>query len=227
MRYNIKCEPFPIVVCNLSDGEEIITEIGAMLWMSPNMEMQTQAGGIGGFFSKTLSGEHGFTNTYVSHGKGLITLGSHFAGQIVDIDITPEKDFILQKGAFLGMESGVNMSIFFRPNLVTGSFGGEGFIMHKLSGNGKVFAEVDGSLVKYQLEPGQQMIVSTGHVIGMDSTVIMDIKTVAGLKNKLFGGYGFFNTVLTGPGVIYLQTMPISKLARSIIPYLPRDDSKY
>ncbi|MDO4824764.1 MAG: AIM24 family protein, partial [Bacillota bacterium] len=123
--------------------------------------------------------------------------------------------------AFLASEPGVQLSTHFNKKLGAGLFGGEGFIMQKLSGRGMAFAEVDGELVEYTLGPGQQMIVDTGNVLGFESTVTMDIQQVKGLKNKFFGGEGFFNTVLTGPGKIWLQTMPISGVAMSIYPFLP------
>lgn len=127
----------------------------------------------------------------------------------------------MQKAAFLASEPGVQLSMHFNKKLGAGFFGGEGFIMQKLSGRGMAFAEVDGELVEYTLGPGQQMIVDTGNVLGFERTVTIDIQQVKGLKNKFFGGEGFFNTVLTGPGKIWLQTMPISGVAMSIYPFLP------
>ena len=221
MRYEIKGTPFPVVICQLEDGEQMVTERGSMVWMSPNMEMQTHGGGLGRMFSKMFSGESMFQNIYTAHGAGMIAFGSSFPGQIKEIAITPGHDMILQKSAFLAAVPGVELSIHFNQRLGAGLFGGEGFIMQKLSGRGMAFAEVDGELVEYTLGPGQQMIVDTGNVLGFESTVAMDIQQVKGLKNKFFGGEGFFNTVLTGPGKIWLQTMPISGVAMSIYPFLP------
>ena len=222
MQYEIKGGAFPVVICQLNDGEQMITEKGSMVWMSPNMEMKTSGGGVGKMFSKAFSGESMFQNIYTAcGGNALIAFGSSFPGQILALEIGPGNEIILQKAAFLASEPGVQLSMHFNKKLGAGFFGGEGFIMQKLSGRGMAFAEVDGELVEYTLGPGQQMIVDTGNVLGFESTVAIDIQQVKGLKNKFFGGEGFFNTVLTGPGKIWLQTMPISGVAMSIYPFLP------
>lgn len=225
MNYEIKGTPFPVVICKLANGERMITEKGAMVWMSPNMEMSTVGGGLGRMFSKAFSGESMFQNIYTARGDGMITFGSCFPGRIVPLEIAPRREFVLQKSAFLASTDGVELSIHFNKKLGAGFFGGEGFIMQRLSGSGMAFAEVDGELVEYDLAPGQQMIVDTGCVLGFDSTVSIDIQQVKGLKNKLLGGEGFFNTVLTGPGKIWLQTMPISNVAGAISPYIPSSGS--
>ena len=210
-----------MVICQLEDGEQMVTERGSMVWMSPNMEMQTHGGGLGRMFSKMCSGESMFQNIYTALVACMIAFVSSFPGQIKDIAITPGHDMILQKSAFLAAVPGVELSIHFNQRLGAGLFGGEGFIMQKLSGRGMAFAEVDGELVEYTLGPGQQMIVDTGNVLGFERTVAIDIQQVKGLKYNFFGGEGFFNTVLTGPGKIWLQTMPISGVAMSIYPFLP------
>lgn len=221
MRYEIKGEPFPVVVCELNDGEQMITEKGSMVWMTPNIQMKTHGGGFGKMFSRAFSGESMFQNVYTANGAGMITFGSSFPGQIKPLTITPGQDVILQKSAFLAAEPGVELSIHFRKKIAAGLFGGEGFIMQRLSGSGIAFMEIDGTLVEYQLQPGQQLVVDTGNVAGFTSGVQMDIQQVPGMKNKLFGGEGFFNTVLTGPGTVWLQTMPISSIAASIAPFVP------
>lgn len=221
MKYEIMCEPFPIVACQLEDREQMITEKGSMVWMSPNMQMDTVGGGMGKMFSKMISGESMFQNVYTANGKGMITFGSSFPGKILPIEISAGKDFILQKSAFLASEAGVQLSVHFNKKLGVGFFGGEGFIMQRLSGNGTAFVEIDGDVVEYELKAGQQIIVDTGNVAGFDSTVSIDIQSVPGVKNALFGGEGLFNTVLTGPGKIWLQTMPIVNVANSIRPYIP------
>ena len=221
MKYELKGGVFPVVVCDLNDGEKMITEKGSMVWMTPNMEMQTSGGGLGKMFSKAFSGESMFQNIYTAHGAGMIAFGSSFPGRILPIEIAPGREMILQKSSFLASEASVQLSIHFNKKFGAGLFGGEGFIMQRLSGSGIAFAEIDGELVEYDLAPGQQMIVDTGNVAGFESTVSIDIQQVAGLKNKLLGGEGLFNTVLTGPGKIWLQTMPISGVAASIRPYIP------
>lgn len=226
MEYEIKGGAFPVVICQLASGERMITEKGGMVWMSPNMEMTTSGGGMGKMFAKAFSGESMFQNIYTAKGgPGMIAFGSCFPGRILPIQIAPGREIVLQKSAFLASEAGVQMAVHFNKKLGTGFFGGEGFIMQRLSGSGMAFAEVDGELVEYDLAPGQQMIVDTGCVLGFDSTVSIDIQQVKGLKNKLLGGEGFFNTVLTGPGKIWLQTMPISNVAGAISPYIPSSGS--
>ena len=221
MQYEIKGGSFPVVECKLEDGEKMITESGSMVWMSPNMEMSTSGGGVGKMFSKAFSGENLFQNIYTANGKGLIAFGSSFPGKILPLEISAGKEFVLQNSAFLASEAGVELSIHFNKKLGAGFFGGEGFIMQKLSGNGTAFAEVDGELVAYELKEGQQIVVDTGNVLGFETSVKMDIQQVKGLKNKLLGGEGFFNTVLTGPGKIWLQTMPLYNVAMAIKPYIP------
>ena len=222
MRYEIKGGVFPIVVCYLEDGEQMITEKGSMVWQSPNVKMETSGGGLGKMFSKALSGESMFQNIYTAQGgAAMITFGSSFPGKILPIEIAPGKEIILQKKAFLASESGVKLDIHFNKKLGAGFFGGAGFIMQRLSGSGMAFAEIDGELVEYDLAPGEEMIVDTGNVAGFEPGVSIDIRQVAGIKNKLLGGEGFFNTVLTGPGKIWLQTMPISGVAEAIRPFIP------
>lgn len=222
MRYEIKGGVFPIVVCYLENGEKMITEKGSMVWQSPNIKMETSGGGLGKMFSKALSGESMFQNIYTAQGgPGMITFGSSFPGKILPVEIAPGREIILQKKAFLASESSVQLDIHFNKKLGAGFFGGEGFIMQKLSGKGIAFAEIDGELVEYDLAPGEQMIVDTGNVAGFEPGVSIDIRQVAGIKNKLLGGEGFFNTVLTGPGKIWLQTMPVSGVAEAIRPFIP------
>ena len=222
MKYEIKGGNFPVVICNLENGEKMITEKGSMAWMSPNMQMETRGGGLGKMFSKAFSGESMFQNHYTAKGgSGMIAFASSFPGEIRVLDIAPGQEFIVQKSAFLASEAGVNLSVHFQKRLGAGFFGGEGFIMQRLSGRGTAFVEIDGDLVEYVLKPGQKLIVDTGNVAGFESSVQMDIQTVPGAKNMIFGGEGIFNTVLTGPGRVWLQTMPIYNVANAIRPYIP------
>ena len=222
MKYELKGGTFPVVVCSLDNGEKMITEKGSMTWMSQNMEMTTSGGGgLGKMFSKAVSGESIFQNIYTANGNGMIAFGSSFPGQILPLEVAPGRDYIVQKSSFLASEANVELSIHFNKKIGAGLFGGEGFIMQKLSGNGMAFVEVDGELVEYELGAGQQLVVSTGYVLGYESSVSMDIQQVKGLKNKFLGGEGFFNTVLTGPGKVWLQTMPIPNVANAILPFLP------
>ncbi len=222
MEYQIKGEPLPVAICNLEAGEVMITEKGSMCWMSPNMKMETStSGGIGKAFGRMFSGESFFQNRYTAVGnQGMIAFASSFPGSIRVFDISPGKGMIVQKTAFLASESTVELSVYFQKKIGSGLFGGEGFIMQRLSGNGKAFIEIDGSAVEYELEAGQKMIVDTGYIAAMAETCKMDIQKVPGVKNMMFGGEGVFNTVVTGPGKIILQTMPISSVAASIRPFM-------
>ncbi|MBR3295897.1 MAG: TIGR00266 family protein [Clostridia bacterium] len=214
MRYEIQGETLPVVIMYLDPNETIITEGGGMSWMSPNMRMETTAGGFGKVFGRALSGDTLFQNRYTAvGGNGLIACASSFPGSIKVFNVTPDNPIILQKSAFLCSEASVDLSIHFRKNFGAGLFGGEGFIMQKVSGNGLVFAEFDGHVIEYDLRAGQQIIIDTGNLAAMTATCGMDIQSVGGVKNALFGGEGFFNTVVTGPGKVWLQTMPASRLA--------------
>ncbi len=222
MRYQIQGETLPVVICELEGGEKMITEGGGMAWMSPNMKMETSTnGGVGKAFGRMFSGEAIFQNNYTAMGgPGMIAFASSFPGSIRAFEISPGNEMVFQKSAFLAGEAGVDVSIFFNKKVGAGLFGGEGFIMQKFSGNGTVFAEFDGHVVEYELQAGQQIVVDTGHLAGMTASCSMEIRSVPGVKNMLFGGEGFFNTVITGPGRIWLQTMPISNVAAVLRNYI-------
>jgi len=222
MQYQIIGEPMPVVQCQLYAGEAMKTQKGGMVWMSPNMQMQTNAGGgIGAAFGRVMAGESMFQNIYTAQGgPGMIAFGSSFVGSIRAYQLTPGRSVICQKRAYLASEMGVELSIFFQKKLGAGFFGGEGFIMQRLSGNGTVFVEIDGYAVEYSLAPGQCMLVDTGSLAVMDDTCTIDIEQVRGFKNVMFGGEGLFNTKITGPGNIVLQTMSISSFASSLGPFI-------
>lgn len=223
MQYQIKGETLPVVICQLEAGEKMITEKGSMAWMSPNMLMETSTnGGLGKAFGRMFSGESMFQNIYTSQGgHGIIAFASSFPGSIKAFEIFPGNEMIFQKSAFLAAEASVQLSIHFHKKVASGLFGGEGFILQKVSGNGIVFAEFDGHVVEYELQPGQQIVIDSGHLAAMSVTCQMDIQMVKGMKNIVFGGEGLFNTVITGPGHVWLQTMPISNVAGALRPYIP------
>ena len=223
MKYSIEGEPLPVVICTLDAGETMITESGAMSWMTPNMKMETTSnGGVGKMLGRMFSGESMFQNRYTSQGgEGMIAFASSFPGSIRAFEIAPGQEIVAQKKAFLASSSGVELSVFFQKKIGSGLVGGEGFIMQKLSGQGMAFLEFDGFVKEYDLQPGQQMIIDTGYLAAMSTTCQMDVQTVPGLKNAIFGGEGIFNTVITGPGHLWLQTMPVPQLAGALIPYLP------
>lgn len=220
MEYEIKGGTFPVVICQLKSGERMVTESGSMVWMSPNMEMTTTGGGMGKMLSRAFSGERMFQNIYTARGDGMIAFGSSFPGKILPLELTGERGYILQKSAFLASETSVELSIHFNKKFGVGFFGGEGFIMQRLTGRGIAFVEVDGDLVEYTLAAGEEILVDTGNVLGFEEGVKMEIQKVEGLKNIFFGGEGVFHTRLTGPGKIWLQTMPMSSVARAMAPFL-------
>ena len=212
----------PVVVCELNAGESMMTEKGSMCWMSPGMEMKTSAGGsVGKAFGRMFSGESMFQNVYTARMPGRIAFASSFPGSIRAVEITPDRPVVVQKSGFLASETGVELSVFFQKKVGAGFFGGEGFLMQKLSGRGMAFLEIDGSAVEYELKAGEKMVVDSGNLAMMDATCSIDIQTVKGVKNVLFGGEGLFNTVVTGPGRIVLQTMPINNFAAAVASVLP------
>ena len=217
MKYQIKGEPMPVVICQLEQDERVTCESGAMSWMSPNMEMETSGGGLGKMFGRMMSGESMFQNHYTAkRGPGIIAFASSFPGAIKAYEITPSTPIICQKKAFLACSEGVELNVHFQKKLGTGLFGGEGVVMQTISGNGFAFLEIDGSTVEYNLSKGEQLVIDTGYLAMMDATVSMEIQQIKGVKNALFGGEGLFNTVVTGPGHVLLQTMPITGLAELI-----------
>ena len=226
MRYEIKGDTLPVVVCYLENGEKMITERGSMSWMSPNMKMETTSnGGIGKAFGRMFSGEALFQNRYTATGgNGMIAFASSFPGQIVARQIAPGQELIVQKSGFLASEEGVDLSIFFQKKFGAGFFGGEGFIMNRYFGSGLLFIEIDGTAIEYDLEPGEEMVVNTGNLVAMSSSCHIDVVSVKGIKNKFLGGEGFFNTVVKGPGHVIVQTMPISTLAESLSGFMPQND---
>lgn len=226
MQYEIQGTPFPVAICTLTSGESLITERGSMSWMSTGIEMQTIGGSVGKAFGRLLSGESLFQNKYTASRDGAyIAFASSFPGKIIPLDITPGSSMIVQKAGFLAAETSVELSIAYKKKLGASLFGGEGLIMQKLTGQGTAFVEIDGDACMYELQQGETMLIDTGYLAMMDGTVTMDVEMVKGAKNILLGGEGLFNTKVTGPGRVWIQTMPISHLAMTLIPYLPTKGS--
>ena len=222
MKYQIKGEPMPVVICHLDRGETVTCEAGAMSWMTPTMEMQTSGGGLGKMFGRMMSGENAFQNHYVARkGEGMIAFASKFPGAIKAFEITPSTPVICQKKSFLACSEGVELSVHFQKKLGAGLFGGEGFVLQRLSGEGLVFLELDGAIQENELQAGEKLIVDTGNVALFESQVSYSAQMVKGFKNILFGGEGLFLTTLTGPGKVWLQTLTASELAKRVIPFIP------
>ncbi len=221
IRYEIEGGHLPVVICYPEAGESLVTESGAMSWMSPNMRMDTNTGG--GFkkiFGRMFSGESIFINEYTAEGgRGMIAFASSFPGSIIPYRVTPGNGIIVQKRGFLAMEKGLDLSVHFHRR-IGGIFGGEGFIMQKITGDGLVFIEIDGHCKEYILGPGETMLIDTGYLAAMTESCIMDVQTVRGFKNMFFGGEGIFHTRVTGPGKVYIQSMPVINTAERIAPYI-------
>ncbi len=222
MKYNILGETLPVVICDVEPGETLITESGGMSWMSPNMQMETTTnGGIGKAFGRMFAGESMFQNKYTAMGgPGQIAFSSSFPGSIRAIEVGNGVNYIVQKGSFLASTSGVQLSVHLQKKFGAGFFGGEGFIMQKLSGQGIAFVEIDGHACEYDLEAGQSLVVGTGYLALMSDTCSIEVKSVGSAKNALFGGEGIFNTIVHGPGKVVLQSMPVYSLAHAIQPYI-------
>ena len=222
IKYEIEGGNLPVVICYPEVGQTLCTESGAMSWMSPNMKMDTNTGG--GFkkmLGRMFSGESIFMNEYTAQGgNGVIAFASSFPGSIIPYHVTPGNGIIVQKRGFLAMEKGLNLSVYLQQKLGRGLFGGEGFIMQSISGEGIVFLEIDGYCKEYELGVGQSIIVDTGYLAAMSESCTMEIETVKGAKNIFFGGEGLFHTRICGPGKIYIQSMPIINTAQRLTPFL-------
>ena len=225
MEYEIRGGNLPVAVCRLNPGEEMMCEGGSMSWMDDGIEMQTEGGGLGKVFGRMFTGEKMFRNRYIARAPGEIAFASSFPGSIKAIEVRPDRPVIAQKGVFLASCGNIDVSVHFQRKIGGGLFGGEGFLMQRYSGQGLVFVEIDGSAVEYDLMPGQRKIVDTGYLAVMDASCSLDVQTVKGVKNVLFGGEGLFNTVITGPGHIILQTMPINKTAMALYAHMPHPSS--
>lgn len=225
MNYRIDGGNLPVLKVFLAQGEQVECEAGAMSWMDDEIEMQTSGGGLGKMFGRMLTKESAFTNTYVARRDGEIAFSSKFPGSIRAVEITPGNGLIVQKGSFLASVGGVNSEVYIHQKLGRGLFGGEGFLMRKFTGRGIVFLEVDGSAHEYEIPAGDCKIVDTGYVAAMSESCRMEVRTIKGVGNVLFGGEGLFNTVVYGPGKVILQSMPIASTAMQLYQYMPHSSN--
>lgn len=226
IRYEIEGGNLPVVICYPEAGQTLCTESGAMSWMSPNMKMDTNSGGgIKKALGRMFSGESIFMNEYTAQGgTGMIAFASTFPGSIIPYQVSEGNGIVVQKRGFLAMEKGLDLSVFFQKKLGRGFFGGEGFIMQRITGYGMVFLEIDGYCKEYNLSVGESIIVDTGYLAAMSDTCTMDIQPVQGAKNIFFGGEGLFHTRIIGPGKVYIQSMPVINTAQALSPYLNIND---
>lgn len=223
MEYEIKGGPFPTVICTLQKGETMKNETGAMSFMTPDIKMETNTGGglIKGL-GRALSGDTLFLNFFTAQSDNQqIGFSAHSPGKIFTIELDGTTSFIGQKNAFLAAENSVDVDIYFKNKLGAGIFGGEGFILQKFSGTGIAFLEIDGEVLEYELGPGETLLLDPGHLAAMEETVNFDVERVKGAKNILFGE-GLFFAKVEGPGRVWVQTMPITKLAEALVPFLPK-----
>ncbi len=213
----------PVVTLKMERGEQVFTESGGMSWMSNGFKMETSTnGGVMAGLGRALAGESLFMNIYTCEAdQAEIAFASSFPGEIIEFNLQPGQEIIAQKQALMVAEKSIEMKMHFRKKIGTGLFGGEGFVMQKISGTGKVFLECDGNIIRKEIKSGEVLKIDNGHVIAMTSGVNLNIETVKGLKNIVFGGEGLFLTTISGEGTVWLQTMPIYKLASTMIPYLP------
>ncbi|MHB8133305.1 MAG: TIGR00266 family protein [Anaerolineaceae bacterium] len=223
MRYAISGTVLQSLEVELTQGESLFTESGGMSWMTDGIEMETNTkGGLMSGLGRALSGESLFMTTYSCIAPtAMITFTPEAPGKVLPLLLAPNQMIIAQKDAFMCAQSSVKMEIHFRKKLGTGLFGGEGFILQKLTGPGIVFLEIPGEVKEYNLAAGQRLKVDPGHIAAFDPTVNYEITSVKGLKNIMFSGEGLFLAALTGPGRVWLQTMPLSNLAQALLKYIP------
>lgn len=223
MNYEIFGGNLPAVTINLEEGERIYTQSGGMSWMSDSIGMETNMrGGFLKGLGRMMSGDSLFMATYTAQKPNQsITIASSFPGSIACLEIGDGKEYICQKSAFLCAQESVELSAFVTKGMTGGLFGGEGFVLQRLHGNGMAFVELDGSIKELTLAAGEKIKVDTGNVAMFEASVGYSVETVKGFKNILFGGEGLFLTTLEGPGKVYLQTINLPKFASRIIPYIP------
>jgi uncharacterized protein (TIGR00266 family) len=223
MQYQVNGTTMPTLDITLEPGESIFTEKGGMAWMSGDLSMDTSSrGGVLSGLGRRLAGESFFMTTYrCNSGRGLITFTPEAPGSILPLELASDRALICQKDAFMCAQDSVQVEMHFRKKLGTGLFGGEGFILQKVSGPGWAFFEITGELREYDLQAGQSMQIDPGHIAMFEPTVSYDLERVKGVKNILFGGEGLFLASLTGPGRVWLQTMPLANLAAALRSLMP------
>ena len=223
MRYKISGDNLQLVTVELEPGERVYGEAGAMVYMSSNMNMEAKMrGGLLKAIGRKMAGETIFLTEFTpAGGSGIVAFGGNAPGTIKPIEIAPDKEFIAQKDAFLCAEDTVELSVALQRRLGSVFFGGEGFILERLSGHGTAFIHACGDFVEFELDAGQRLKVDTGCVVGWDDTVDYDIERVKGIKTMFFGGEGLFLTTLTGPGKVLIQSMTLHNLASALAPFLP------
>lgn len=224
MEYKISGDNLQLVTLQIDPNEKIYAEAGSMIYMSANIQMESKMrGGLMKGLGRKFAGETAFLSEFTSAGgTGMVSFGGPAPGSIKIIKVTPEREFIIQKDAFLVAQDSVDLSIVFQKRIGAAFFGGEGFILEKLSGNGAVFIHACGDFIEFDLKQDQVLKVDTSMVVGWDSTVDYDIERVKGVKTMFFGGEGLFLAVLKGPGKVLIQSMSLYTLASSLMRGMPK-----
>ncbi len=227
MQHEIKGQTMQSLEITLMQGESVRTESGGMAWIRGDVHMETKMpGGLMGGLMRKVSGESFFMTTYTAQSSvARVTFTPYAPGKIVPFDLTGGGEIIMQKNAFMVADAAVDLNITFQRRLGAGFFGGEGFIMQRVSGEGLAFAEIPGEVEMIELAPRENIKVDPGHVAMFETTVDFDITRVKGVTNMLFGGEGLFIASLTGPGKVWLQTLTLPDLASRLAPLLPTNRS--
>jgi uncharacterized protein (TIGR00266 family) len=224
IQYRIEGTTLPVLTVTLNPGDRIFSSSGGMSWMTQQVEMETNTGGgLGKMFKRALSGESLFIVDYfVNSGQGEIAFSAEFPGKLLELNLAEGQQMIVQKDSFVCAEKSVDLDMHFRKRLGAGLFGGEGFILQKLTGPGLAFVNFDGEIVQKTLAAGEMLRVDTGHVAMFEPSVGFDVEIVRGFKNLLLGGEGLFLATLRGPGNVWMQTMPMARLAQKIAQFMPQ-----
>jgi uncharacterized protein (TIGR00266 family) len=227
MQPKIVGSTMPVLEMTLDHGDSIIAEAGELSWMTSRIELHTStsAGANKGFFGaikRAVGGGTLFMTEYRSNGgSGMVAFATKVPGQILPVEVSRDRGYLIHRHGFLCGTHGIELSVGFQRSLGAGVFGGQGFVMQKIGGDGSAWVELDGEVVTYDLAPGETLRVHPGHVGMIEATVTFDITTLPGIRNILFGGDGLFLAALTGPGRVWLQSLPLANLAHALAPYLP------
>jgi uncharacterized protein (TIGR00266 family) len=232
MQTRIQGTTMPVLDVQLDPNESVFSESGELSWMTASIQMttHTQMGGGGGIFGvleRVAGGGSLFMTEYRAYGApGVVSFATKVPGHIVPVEVGPGSEYMFHRHGFLCATTQVTIGVGFQQSLGAGIFGGNGFLLQKVGGQGTAWLELSGELILKNLAPGEVLRVHPGHVGAFQSSVAFNITTVPGIKNAIFGGDGIFLAVLQGPGTVWLQTLPISRLAHQIAEYLPHTENR-
>lgn len=224
MDHKIVGTTMPVLEMQLGTGETVIAESGQLSWMTGSIELHTSTGGGGimGVFKRVAGGGTLFMTEYTAKGApGMVAFATKVPGHILPVRIEPNTGYMVHRHGFLCGTPGIQVSAGFQRSLGAGVFGGNGFVLQKLAGSADAWIELDGEVVTYDLSPGETLRVHPGHVGMFEERVSFDITMLRGVRNVLFGGDGLFLAQLTGPGKVWLQSLPLANLAHALAAYLP------